>query len=120
MSDWTPGVITACCIDGRYSLPGWVNGLFGLDWALSPDDTPIWIVHHLPTGYSVMAIVGKVDEAMSLVDLLMALGDWNFTDPDDVKKMSDAVQIARQSGFDIISPAGALRPAYPDSIGVPA
>lgn len=117
MNNWRPGIITARCTDGDHALPGWISEPFGIDWGVNRDTGKIlWIVHHLPTGYSLIAVDHEIDQVMQLVDLLRSLGDWNFTDPARSADYRDALKIVRAEGFTVVSPARIGRPTYPDQL----
>jgi hypothetical protein len=121
MIDWRPGIITARCADGDKSLPGWISDPFGIDWAIDRQTAaPVWVIHHLPTGYSVMAIEEGIEEVKQVVALLRSLGDWSFDDPSGIDAFADAVQICRTSGFVARDPRRYGRPLYPDQIAVTA
>lgn len=118
MSDWKPGVIMAALPGGKCPLPGWVSDPFGLEWGIDVQTGKIvWIVHHLPTGYNLMAVDHEIRDVMQLVDLLRSLGDWSFTDVEDVEHFKDTLQIVRASGFTVFSPNARVgRPTMPSQV----
>ncbi|MGW8204386.1 hypothetical protein ACWGM0_17805 [Sphingomonas bisphenolicum] len=118
MSGWNAGVITISTPDGPISLPGWINPPFGLDWAIdNQSGSPVWIVHHLPTGYNLMAVDHEIGDVLQLVDLLRSLGDWSFTDLERIHDFADTLAIVRSSGFTVFSPTLRCgRPTTPDQI----
>ncbi|WP_289145223.1 hypothetical protein [uncultured Sphingobium sp.] len=117
-SEWTPGVIMTQTSVGKVALPGWVSDPFGLDWALdSKTGSPVWMVHHLPTGYSLMAVDHEIAGVLQLVDLLRSLGDWSFTDASGVSEFLDTLAIVRASGFTVFSPLLRCgRPTMPNQL----
>ena len=100
------------------SLPGWINPPFGLDWAIdNQTGKPVWIVHHLPTGYSLMAVDHEISDVLQLVDLLRSLGDWSFTDTDRIHDFADTLSIVRASDFTVFSPLLRCgRPTMPNQL----
>lgn len=117
MNGWQPGIITAHCTDGVKSLPGWISDPFGLDWGMHREALkPVWVLHHLPTGWSMMAIDHEIGDVMQCVDLIRSLGDWTFTDPKGVDDFKDALQVIRASGFTVFNPWNIGRPTYPDQL----
>jgi len=121
MSHWRVGVIHATYEGGIKALPGWISEPFGIDWGVHKDSGEIcWVVHHLPTGFNILAMFDEVGVVMKLVDLLRTMGDWDFTDRAGVSSYADALRVARASGFQVYSPKCIGRPAYPDEIEVAA
>lgn len=118
MSGWEVGAIPVAMPGGTSSLPGWLNPPFGLDWAIdSRTGKPVWIVHHLPTGYNLMAVDHEINDVLQLVDLLRSLGDWSFTDRERIHDFADTLAIVRASGFTVFSPTLRCgRPTNPDQI----
>lgn len=117
-NDWKPGVIMIATPSGRSPLLGWVSEPFGLDWGIdATTDRVVWIVHHLPTGYSLMAVDHGISEVMQLVDLLRSLGDWSFSEVEGVEHFKDTLQIVRASGFTVFSPTMRVgRPTMPNQV----
>ena len=92
-----------------------------MDWGINRESgKPVWVLHHLPTGWGVLAIDHEIADVMQCVDLLRSLGDWSFSDPRGVHDFADAVQVVRASGFTVYSPHMVGRPTFPDQLGVPA
>jgi hypothetical protein len=117
MSDWTPGIIAANCLDGAKSLPGWISDPFGLDWGVNRETLkPAWVLHHLPTGWVMMAIDHEIIDVIQCVDLIRSLGDWSFTDPAGVEDFKDCLQVVRASGFTVFNARLVGRPTFPDQI----
>ena len=105
MNGWKAGVIETATPGGPVPLPGWINPPFGLDWAIdNQTGKPVWIIHHLPTGYSLMAVDHEIGDVLQLVDLLRSLGDWSFTDTDRIHDFADTLAIVRASDFIVFSP----------------
>lgn len=115
MSEWQVGAIMIATPSGKEPLPGWINPPFGLEWGLdSVSGGPVWIVHHLPTGYSLMAVDHEIGDVLQLVDLLRSLGDWSWSDPDRIHEFADTLAIVRASGFTVFSPTLRVgRPTMP-------
>lgn len=97
---WTAGEIPAKVRMPKgppedYAFAGWTNGLFGLDFRVYDDDdgepfVPGWSVTHIPTGYTVCAILAGLAEAKALTEELGAAADWNFTADADSKARAEA------------------------------
>lgn len=117
-SEWSPGVIMTSTAGGKVALPGWVADPFGLDWAMDNETgSPVWVVHHLPTGYSLMAVDHEIGDVLQLVDLLRSLGDWSFADVSGVSEFLDTLAIVRASGFTVFSPLLRCgRPTMPNQL----
>ncbi|MFZ2995933.1 hypothetical protein [Sphingobium sp.] len=116
---WQPGVIMVSAPDGKTPLPGWVSHPFGLDWAIDySTGKAVWIVHHLPTGFNLMAVDHEIGDVVQLVDLLRSLGDWSFSDVARVHEFADTLAIVRASGFTVFSPTLRCgRPTMPNQLG---
>lgn len=118
MSDWQAGAIMIATPDGRQALPGWLNPPFGLDWGVDHETgAAVWVVHHLPTGYNLMAVNHGIDEVLQLVILLRSLGDWSWSDIERVHEFADTLAVVCASGFDVFSPTGRVgRPTMPNHV----
>ncbi|WIW88981.1 hypothetical protein K3M67_03085 [Sphingobium sp. V4] len=118
MTGWKPGVIMIATEHGRTPLPGWISEPFGLDWGIDSETRlPVWIVHHLPTGYNLMAVDHGIADVVQLVDLLRSLGDWSFTDMGRVEDFADTLAVVRASGFTVFSPRIRVgRPTMPNEL----
>lgn len=104
MTDWTMQIFP-CKTHKPGSEPiilhigGWVKGDFGLDprrYDLSDwgeETAKGWVITHIPTGYVVRAIkAASPDKAKEIADIIASACDWNFTDPDAAKALSQAVK----------------------------
>ncbi|SCW77446.1 hypothetical protein SAMN02927924_02798 [Sphingobium faniae] len=118
MSEWQSGVIMIATPSGKMPLPGWISEPFGLDWGLNVETgAVVWIVHHLPTGYNLMAVDHEIGDVVRLVDLLRSLGGWSFTEAAGVDAFKDTLQIVRASGFRVFNPNLKVgRPTLPSQL----
>lgn len=49
-----------------------------------------WTITHLKSGYSVKKHIGARSRALALARKLSQLGCWDFSDPDDAKRIAKA------------------------------
>ena len=114
---WTAGAILTATTEGGKLIPGWLKHPFGIDAPLLHGET-VWVIHHLPTGYVVAAIDGVVADAVKAVDVLLGLGDWEFTNPDGAKQYSGALKALGEAGLPVISASGVKRLDGPDTVKI--
>jgi hypothetical protein len=111
-STWTAGEIRLACETTDCRVAGWVTDLFGLDYrpVATANATALgaWVLTHLPTGHSVLAISGDFATAALVVAAVEAWGDWHFSDPREiVDRFTGRLDPLRErfSGGVVISPA---------------
>lgn len=52
-----------------------------------------WTLTHIPTGAAVTKMGHDKNVLIRAVDVLMEMGDWNFTDPEEALKRFDGKQV---------------------------
>ena len=117
--EWTAGAILIATTGGGKLVPGWSRHPFGMDVAYI-DDEPVWVIHHLPTGYAIAAVDGDETMAVRAVDMLAEQGNWDFTDPEYAKELRGAIKPLKDAGIAIFSPSRVHRFAGPNSAKNPA
>lgn len=94
MSAWTIGAVAikGCRPADKaitdYPTPGWVRGLWGVDFrtAWEAEPSPVYCLTHMPSGLCVAALQGCLGEVQAFVEALDANGDWTSIGGDLQKK----------------------------------
>ncbi|MGN6124169.1 MAG: hypothetical protein ACTHOJ_14590 [Sphingomonas oligoaromativorans] len=73
---WMIGSFPITCQDGPAYIPGWTDGVFGIDWRASPHGMGAYVVTHIGTGWSVFAILRNIEEVKEIVSTLEKRFDW--------------------------------------------
>jgi len=86
---WTFGAVRCAHQDGNFCyLPGWTNGLFGIDWRPGAENAPepmAYVLTHLATGWSICAITADLTEVIRAASEIEAAIDWTSADPGEIK-----------------------------------
>jgi hypothetical protein len=84
-----------------YPTPGWVRGIWGIDfrtvWGVDPH--PVYCVTHMPSGINVAALYGCLAEVQAFIDALDEVGDWSSIGGDLVMR-SGRVRAPANGAFD--------------------
>lgn len=114
---WEIGAVPIMTADGLVHVPGWLAPPFAVDARIDPtDDEPVWVITHIATGHSAMAICEPVEGLQKAIDLLLSLGDWEFTDAIGAKAYKGCAVLLRENGIDVRSPVGTVQLAGLDRL----
>lgn len=95
--EWTVGPVKINTDRGKgYVVPGWVNGVFGIDVRYGSFGVYALVVTHLKTGYIVSAFTDDLERVKLFADALLEHGDWDFTEIADCKPYSEPVRALRK------------------------
>lgn len=107
-AEWIIGAIRIDTTEGWIRIPGWTNGLFGIDWRPCGDELgAAYVVTHTPTGWSVFAVCADLEVVQGLVDELQDRIDWSGS---DIGVLRDRIWGRRAELRDFIDEHGAFDP----------
>lgn len=86
-NNWEIGTINISTQDGLCPIPGWTNGLFGIDWRPRNDEVGMaFVVTHMSTGWNLFSVLKNLEEVQAIADQLQGLIDWSGDDVKAIKK----------------------------------
>jgi hypothetical protein len=90
---WTIGAIPIATPDGKILIPGWENGVFGIDWRPQSPEGMAYVITHLGTGYSMFAMLADLEFVQDIADRLTSSFVWPSSS--HVEDMRAAIDVQR-------------------------
>lgn len=117
--DWKAGQFTTSTFvgEGKKPMPvnvaGWISERWALDFRAFEDESNEWVqggwaMTHIQTGQKAFNIIGvSVSQAQDIVEVVDAMADWNFTDPQKGRSLREVARKAMDHFPDILTRGGA-------------
>lgn len=93
---WTIASLPLLTDSGIVEVPGWTNGVLGIDWRAGIGDAEnpcAFVISHLPTGWSICAITGNLPDVIRAADEIGGAMDWGTSTMEQIR-----VELADRAG----------------------
>lgn len=86
---WSIGPISIATADRTILIPGWDNGVFGIDWRPGGEAGMAYVITHLASGWSMFAMLANLEDVQGVADRLTEQFDWPAGGLSEVRSLID-------------------------------